>query len=133
LVYSGYSGTINFTKTEANNWENLSTLDLSGSKLGLSLKEVPVTTVKIENVKSASNLSIVACSKLKDLSYNGSTFKTLNLDIPLVENPSVISFAPNISVSSTGSVSNKTNDNMVYFEEGAINCTTNDGIIYITN
>lgn len=76
LNSSNYSGNLTFqpeitSSGEVDKFPNLSVIDISGSKVGLTINKENVTRIDASNLKGSDVLSIKNCKKLTSLSLSG--------------------------------------------------------------
>lgn len=128
LTYSNYTGTLSFNET----YRNLKSINISGSKLGLNLNNVPVTSISADSVNTDSNLNILNCSNLKTVSYKNSRFGTISFQLPKSANYNKVFFSPNEYEYKDGVWTKlSTTVQQAYCNTLDIICPTNDGLIVI--
>lgn len=76
LTSSGYTATLALNGSD--NYPNLSSINLSGSKMGLTANSLNVTTVNVSNIKnSGASITITNCPNITSFSVDNSQLQTL--------------------------------------------------------
>lgn len=76
LTSPGYTATL--TLNGADNYPNLSSINLSGSKMGLTANGLNVATVNVSNIKNpGASIVITNCANITSFSVDNSQFQTL--------------------------------------------------------
>lgn len=76
LTSPGYTATL--TLNGADNYPNLSSINLSGSKMGLTANDLNVATVNVSNIKNpGASIIITNCANVTSFSVDNSQFQTL--------------------------------------------------------
>ena len=83
LTSPNFTGTLELRQNQELNMPNLSTIDIHGSKISLSLDNLPITTLNVSNVGtskySASSLTISNCNTLTSVNLSNSYIDTVKL------------------------------------------------------
>lgn len=76
LISPGYTATLSLNGSD--NYPNLSSINLSGSKMGLNANSLNVSTINVSNIKnSGASVTITNCSNITSFSVDNSQFQTL--------------------------------------------------------
>lgn len=76
LTSPGYTATLELNGSD--NYPNLSSINLSGSKMGLTANSLNVTTVNVNNIKnSGASITITNCHNITSFSVDNSQLQTL--------------------------------------------------------
>lgn len=76
LISPGYTATL--TLNGADNYPNLSSINLSGSKMGLTANGLNVATVNVSNIKNpGASIVIINCANITSFSVDNSQLQTL--------------------------------------------------------
>ena len=76
LTSPGYTATLSLNGSD--NYPNLSSINLSGSKMGLTANSLNVTTVNVSNIKnSGASITITNCPNITSFSVDNSQLQTL--------------------------------------------------------
>lgn len=79
LTSAGYSGTVSLIGRT--NYPNLETVNISNSKLALTLRDLYVTEVNMNNVNTTGDINISNCEYLKTLTYTNLQASTLVMSV----------------------------------------------------
>lgn len=128
LTSASYTGNLEFTG--ANNWPNLTEIDIRDSKLGLIINNVGVKKIIATNVGPAENLSLMNCNNLSSINLSGSIFENIQMTPP----QNVVFF---------GSSTYKLNDAGKWEVDGTnnppkcsnltLNCPSGNGVLFISD
>lgn len=76
LISPGYTATLSLNGSD--NYPNLSSINLSGSKMGLNANSLNVSTINVSNIKnSGASVTITNCSNITSFSVDNSQLQTL--------------------------------------------------------
>lgn len=76
LISPGYTATLSLNGSD--NYPNLSSINLSGSKMGLNANSLNVSTINVSNIKnSGASITITNCSNITSFSVDNSQLQTL--------------------------------------------------------
>lgn len=81
LTSSNYSGNLTFKideTTSKDSYPNLTSINISGSKIQLNVHKEGVQTINASNV-TADNISVIECNDLRSVNLNNSTFETCTI------------------------------------------------------
>ena len=79
LTSPGYSNDISFeSQPSAPSYQNLDEIDISTTKINLSLSNIPLRTLKAVNMQAGAKLVAIECNRLENVELSGE-FETLQL------------------------------------------------------
>lgn len=134
LNSSKYSGQLTINGISGS-WVNIKNVDISNSKMSLTVQDVPILGIKVDSViNTAAQLIVANCSSLESISYNGAELDTMIFTVPFNNNPNSKYVSLNKSKVYNGTTFvNGTNNNHAIATNIQITCSTGDGEISISD